>query len=224
MDSDSPIVIAIDGHAAAGKGTLARQIAEHYNYAYLDSGKLYRLIAYEMLNAKQELTEANAVIIAQKFNNKIPFELISDPALAQDEISRAASTIAAFPKLRDALKITQQNFAQKPYLTDGSPAKGAVIDGRDIGTVIYPKAQVKLFITADIKIRTTRRLKELGKPESSYAQTLTDIKKRDLADQTRTTAPLKKAQDAITIDTTNLSVKQAAQNAIKIINAKINAP
>ncbi len=210
-----PIVIAIDGLAAAGKGTLARRIAEHYDYAYLDSGKLYRLIARTLLQNKSPLTNENATAIAQKFSDEIPFHLITDPSLMQDEVGIAASTIAAFPEVRSALKTAQKQFAASP------PAAGAVIDGRDIGTVICPNAQVKLYITADAKTRTLRRLKELGKQESSYAETLAAIQKRDSDDQNRPIAPLKKAPDATEIDTSKLTIEQALQACLKIINEKI---
>ena len=208
------IVIAVDGTAASGKGTLAKKLAAHFGFAHLDSGALYRLTALAVLEAKGDpQNEADAVKGAQT----IDFNRAGDPAIRTDIVGKAASHVAAIPAVRQALLDFQQNFLAHP--PGGSP--GAVMDGRDIGTVICPDADVKLFVTASPEERARRRyceLKRAGIPVSE-TEVLADIKRRDKRDKGRAAAPLKRAEDAALLDTTNLDIDAAFKAAIALIDA-----
>jgi cytidylate kinase len=193
-------IIAIDGPAAAGKGTLARRLAAEYSLAYLDSGALYRGTALTLL--RESLPESAAVAAAQKLRP----ELLTDPELRAEATGRLASKVAAIPAVRAALLDWQRDFAKYP------PAgkQGAVLDGRDIGTVVLPDAMVKLFVTASDKARAMRRFKELQeKGEAAiYARVLEDMRERDARDTARSTAPMRPADDALIIDTSALDADQ----------------
>ncbi len=217
--------IAIDGPSAAGKGTLARTIAEHLNYAFMDTGALYRASALELLNAGGLPSDTEAAVkSAQTLSNKItaadkPADILNNPNLRTNKVGQTASKMAANTNVRAALNDLQQNFAKTP----GDAYNGAVLDGRDIGTVICPNADVKLFITASTEIRAERRYKELqnkGIPVTN-AEVLRDMRERDERDSQRAVAPLKPADDAITLDTSALSESQAFDKAMKIINQTI---
>jgi cytidylate kinase len=195
--------IAIDGPAAAGKGTLARRLAAEYNLAYLDSGSLYRGTALTLLrDGLQSPDQAAAVAAAQKLQPA----LLADPELRAEATGRLASQVAAIPPVRAALLDWQRDFAKHP------PAgkRGAVLDGRDIGTVVLPDAMVKLFITASDEARALRRFKELQeKGEAAiYARVLEDMRERDGRDTARSTAPMRPAEDALIIDTSALDADQ----------------
>ena len=197
------LAIAIDGPAAAGKGTLARRLAAEYNLAYLDSGSLYRGTALTLLrDGLQSPDEAAAVAAAQKLRP----ELLTDPELRAEATGRLASQVAAIPPVRASLLDWQRDFAKHP------PAgkRGAVLDGRDIGTVVLPDAMVKLFITASDEARALRRFKELqAKGETAiYARVLEDMRERDGRDTARSTAPMRPAEDALIIDTSALDADQ----------------
>lgn len=189
------LVIAIDGPAASGKGTLARRLAAVLNLVHLDSGKLYRKVGLTLLQQGADPTDADAAVAAAE---TMDLKALDDPALGADEVGNAASKVAAIPAVRAALVDLQRRFAAEP--PEGMA--GAVIDGRDIGTVICPDADHKFFVIADTAVRAERRHNELlGRGEASiYADVLADIEARDRRDRTRAVSPLKPSDDAITID------------------------
>ena len=203
------MIIAIDGPAASGKGTIAKRLAAHYGFKHLDSGLLYRGVGLAVLQAGKLGDEAAAVAAARGYD---PARYPEDD-LKSDEVAKAASIVAAIPAVRDALIALQHEFARsKP---------GAVIDGRDIGTVIAPHAEVKIFVTATPEERARRRILELrGRGETiDDAAVLADIKARDERDMNRPVAPLKQADDAVLLDTTHLAISPAVQAAIDIVEA-----
>ncbi len=186
------MIIAIDGPAASGKGTLARKLAEHYGLKYLDTGSLYRAVAQKIL-AVQGDPEDSALV--QMKAQELNADEINPELLRSEEIGMVASKVSAIPQVRNTLLEFQRTFA----LTK----KGAVLDGRDIGTVVYPNADIKIYLDASAEIRAKRRFAELSKKGESpdFESILNDIKQRDQQDTTRTVAPLTKADDAIAIDT-----------------------
>lgn len=211
-----PLVIAVDGPAASGKGTLARQIARHYGLNYLDTGRLYRAVAFKLMDAgaKNDLEHidvAQAVAIA----SRLAPEDINNPALGTEKVGNMASVVSAIPEVRKALFAYQRQFAALP--------EGAVLDGRDIGTVICPEADCKFFITASIQARAKRRFEELrGKGfDVSYEEVVTDLENRDMRDKRRKVAPLVAASDAIAVDTTELDIASVFQKVVAAIDAKI---
>lgn len=212
------MIIAIDGPAASGKGTLARKLAQRLGYAYLDTGALYRAVAFRVLEAgNQADNEGDAINAAQ-----IPFtsEDLENPALRTDTVGTAASQVAKIPAVREALLQFQKNFAAQP----SDPALGGVIlDGRDIGTVICPDANVKLFVTASTEERSKRRYLELTAKglDTSYEAVLADMLERDERDQNRSTAPLKPAADAHILDTSTMSEAEVMERALSIIRGHI---
>lgn len=195
--------VAIDGPAAAGKGTLSRAVAKQFGFAHLDTGLLYRAVGRRVLDGTP------AEIAASTLRHKD----ITRDDLRTPEVSEAASQAAALPKVRTALVLFQQEFAAR----EG----GAVLDGRDIGTVICPDADVKLYVTASAQVRAHRRWLELSEAghTASEAQVLADVKKRDDRDTNRADAPLRPADDATIIDTTDLSIQAATSAAIEKIAA-----
>jgi CMP/dCMP kinase len=204
------MIIAIDGPAASGKGTLAKRLALHYALRHLDTGVIYRAVAKALLDAGAELTnEAAAVAAAMELD---PGKF-GDPALKSQKVGDAASVVSAFPKVREALVQFQRQFAGQP--------PGAVLDGRDIGTVICPDADVKIFVIADPKVRARRRTLEAEArgEEADEAVILADILKRDERDQNRATAPLKAAPDAHLLDNSHLDIEGGVRAAIDIIEA-----
>jgi cytidylate kinase len=207
-----PLTIAIDGTFSSGKGTLSRRIAAHYGLACLDTGKLYRAVARDVLAAGVSLADGEqaAVIAAQ-----IDPSTLGDLYLKSGEIGAAASKVSVHPPVRAALLAFQRDFA----------AKGAVLDGRDIGTVICPDADAKLFVNADPNVRAERRYQELlGYGEDvTLAGVLADLTERDHRDMNRATAPLKPAVDAHLLDTTDLSIERAVSTAIRMIDAVLDA-
>ncbi|MDT3684463.1 MAG: (d)CMP kinase [Pseudorhodoplanes sp.] len=204
------MIIAIDGPAASGKGTLAKRLAAHYGYKHLDSGLLYRGVAKAVLEAGKPADDKAAAIAAAKVFDPLRYD---ESVLKGDEVAKAASLVAAIPEVRAELVAFQRSFAQsKP---------GALIDGRDIGTVIAPSADVKIFVTASAEERARRRVLELqGRGESPDLEAvLADIHARDARDMGRATAPLKQAPDAYLLDTTHLGIDAAVRAAIDIVEA-----
>jgi cytidylate kinase len=203
------VIIAIDGPAASGKGTLAKRLAQHYGFPHLDSGLLYRGVGKAVM-VEGRLGDNAAAIAAARVYDPARFP---EDELKSDDVAKAASIVAAIPEVRAALVTLQRNFAaQKP---------GAVIDGRDIGTVIAPDAEVKIYVTATAEERARRRILELrGRGEAvDEAAVLADIRARDDRDMNRAVAPLKPASDAVLLDTTSLDISSAVRAAIDIVEA-----
>jgi cytidylate kinase len=192
-------IIAIDGTAAAGKGTLARRLAAHLGYAYLDTGLLYRAVGLKMLAGSGDASDAGAAAAAAR--TLLPEDL-DHPEVRGDRAAAAASRVAAVPAVREALLSYQRSFAACPP----GEAAGAVLDGRDIGTVVCPDADLKLFVSATLEVRVHRRLRELRERglEAIDSDVLRDMQERDRRDSTRAVAPLVPAPDAICIDTSEL--------------------
>ncbi|TWA71470.1 cytidylate kinase [Azospirillum brasilense] len=211
------LVIAIDGPAAAGKGTLSKRVAQAYGFAHLDTGALYRAVGVAVLRAGGD--PADAAAAAQAARALRPDDgILNDPALRNDEAAQAASKVAAVPAVRAALLDFQRRFAATP--PGGAP--GAVLDGRDVGTVVCPNADAKLFVTASVEVRAERRLKELrerGIP-AIPSDVLEDMKARDARDSQRTVAPLLPAADAFVLDTSALDADQAFAAATAFIGTK----
>lgn len=211
-----PPVIAIDGLAASGKGTLAKRIARHFGFAHLDTGLLYRAVGMAVLQAGGDPADpVAATAAARQLDPQSTLTLGDAPALRSHAASEAASKVAAIPAVRAALLDFQRNFCTNP--PQGCP--GAVLDGRDIGTVIAPDAKVKLFITATPEIRAARRAKELrGRGENvTDATVLADMQARDARDQNRGVAPTLPAADARTLDTSQLSIDECFAAALALI-------
>jgi cytidylate kinase len=208
------VIIAIDGPAASGKGTLARHLAAHYGLPHLDTGLLYRATARALIDEGRRLDDAAAAVKAARGLALIDFD---EAALRGREMGEAASVVAAFPEVRAALIEAQQAFAGRPG--------GAVLDGRDIGTVICPNATAKIFVTASPETRAQRRALELrsrGEP-SDYAKVLADVLHRDRRDSSRATAPLRPAADAMILDTTDLDVDGTFREALRLVATKLGA-
>lgn len=206
------MIIAIDGPAASGKGTLARRIAEHYGYQCLDTGLLYRAVARDLLAAERSLENVAAAASAAI---ALDPQSLDDPSLRLPNIGEAASVIAKIPAVRAALLDLQRNFANQP--------PGAVLDGRDIGTVVCPNADVKIFVTADVGVRARRRFDELkcrGEPVT-YDGILETIKARDARDAGRADAPMIVADDALLLDATDLDIEATFDAAVGLIKRKI---
>jgi cytidylate kinase len=210
------VVIAVDGTAACGKGTLARLLARHYGFAHLDSGALYRLVALGVIEANGDpSTEADAVTAARAINPA----RASDSIIRRDDVGRAASQVAAIPAVRQTLFHYQRNFAKHPP----GDAPGAVVDGRDIGTVIAPNATAKLFIDARPAVRARRRwleLQALGLTRDEAA-VLAELNLRDAADRNRPISPLLQAVDAALLDTSDLGIDAAFAAALALVDHKV---
>lgn len=203
-----PLVIAIDGPAASGKGTLAKRLAAHYGLPHLDTGLLYRAVAFALIQAGIPLDDKAA---AARAAETLEAESLADARLRDRAMGEAASRISAVPEVRAALLAWQRRFAADPA--------GAVLDGRDIGTVVCPAASVKLFITASALERARRRHRELaGRGEAASLEgILADIEARDERDSSRSAAPLRMAEDAVRLDTTKLDAAAAFAEARAII-------
>ncbi|RLJ98952.1 (d)CMP kinase [Ruegeria conchae] len=193
--------VAIDGPAAAGKGTISKAVAAHFGFAHLDTGLLYRAVGRRMLQGEEPVTAAQSLTA----------EELGQGDLRTAEIAKAASKVAVIPEVRSALVDFQRAFARR--------VGGAVLDGRDIGTVICRNAEVKLFVTASAEVRAERRYLELAAKgdDVSREQVLADVKERDARDAERSTAPMKPAVDAVLLDTSDLSVDAALARAIEVI-------
>jgi cytidylate kinase len=206
------MIVAIDGPAASGKGTIARRLAAHFGLPHLDTGLLYRATARVLLDEGSRLDDVDKAVSAARALALLDFD---EERLRGREMGEAASVVGAIPEVRAALIDMQRAFAARP--------QGAVLDGRDIGTVIAPEAQVKIFVTASPETRAQRRALELrGRGEKvDYASILEDIKKRDQRDSERTDAPLKPAEDAIVLDTTDLNIEAAFAAALAMVAAAL---
>ncbi|WP_461428258.1 (d)CMP kinase [Gymnodinialimonas sp.] len=197
--------VAIDGPAAAGKGTIGRAVADHFGFAHLDTGLLYRAVGARVLRGERAEEAALALT---------PEDLADAHVLRTPDAAQAASKVAVIPEVRAALLEFQRAFAHR--------IGGAVLDGRDIGTTICPRAEVKLFVTASAEIRAKRRMDELANRgiEADYDQVLADVRARDARDTDRATSPMLAAEDALTLDTSEMSAEAAIAVAIAAVEAK----
>lgn len=204
------MIIAVDGPAASGKGTIARALARHYGLPHLDTGLLYRAVGVSVMRAGGDPGDAEDALRACDFDPA----LLADAALKTESAGKAASLVSAHPQVREALLERQRAFADQPG--------GAVLDGRDIGTVIAPRADAKLFVTASSRIRAERRFRELESMGSDVAfdAVLADILARDERDMGRAAAPLRQADDADLLDTSDLSIDAAVQRAISLVEGR----
>ncbi len=219
----TPFDLAIDGPAASGKGTVAGRLAAHYGYARLDSGRLYRAAARHRRALSGDPADPAAAEAAAR---KVRAEELGDAGLASDDIATLASRISAYACVRAALLAFQRDFAARPP----GGAAGAVIDGRDIGTVVCPQAPVKLFVTASLEVRAERRAKELSAQlreadqASIKARVLQDMRERDARDSGRSQSPLKRAEDAHLVDTSGLDADQVFDIALALVEAVRRRP
>ncbi len=210
--AESPLVIAIDGPAASGKGTLARRLAEHMGLRHLDTGLTYRAVAERLIAAGANLDDEDAAVAAA---SNLDLSRLDAGRLSRHDVGEAASRVAVMPRLRTLLREKQQKFAVVP--------PGAVLDGRDIGTVVFPDAVAKLYVTASPETRARRRALELGASGARIdeAAVLADLRRRDARDSTRTDSPLRPAADAYLLDTTDLDIEAAFQAAVDYVSRKI---
>ncbi len=199
-----PFTVAIDGPAAAGKGTISKAVAAHFDLAHLDTGLLYRAVGARMLLGEDPITAAETLVAGD----------LDNPDLRTAEVAQAASKVAVIPEVRAALLDFQRAFARR--------SGGAVLDGRDIGTVICPRAEAKLFVTASAEVRAQRRLAELteGGFQTDFDTVLADVQARDDRDMNRADAPLRPAEDAVILDTSDLSIDAAIAAAIDAVAAR----
>ena len=204
------MIIAIDGPAASGKGTLGKRLARHYGYRHLDTGVIYRAVAKALLDAGADLSNEMLAVSAAL---ELDPEKFGNPALKTQEVGDAASVVSAIAGVRQVLLNFQRRFAEDP--------PGAVLDGRDIGTVICPNADVKIFVVADANVRARRRTLEARArgEDADEAAVLADILRRDERDQNRATAPLRRAEDAHVLDDSNLDIEAGVRAAIAIVDA-----
>jgi cytidylate kinase len=207
------IVIAVDGPAASGKGTIARALARHFGLPHMDTGLLYRAVALNLWRWGGDPSSEFEALRACDMLSIDP----ADEELRSEPVSKIASAISAYPSVRTALRDRQQEFAGQPG--------GAVLDGRDIGTVIAPNANVKLFVTASSEVRAQRRVRELLERgmAAHYEDVLADIRARDERDSHRAVAPLKQAPDALLLDTSELDIEEAKAEAIRLVGDRLAA-
>jgi cytidylate kinase len=205
------MIIAVDGPAASGKGTIARALAAYFDLPHLDTGLLYRAVALNLLRWGGDPDSEFAAARAADFS-QIDF---ADPELKSEAVGGLASRISVYPLVREALIERQRNFARQP--------DGAVLDGRDVGTIIAPEADVKLFVTARAEVRARRRFDELVRQGRSvpYEDVLIDIQARDARDSHRAIAPLVQAKDAILLDTSDMDIDAAVQRAVTLVEAQM---
>jgi cytidylate kinase len=205
------MIIAIDGPAASGKGTLAKRVAVHFGLAHLDTGLLYRAVARDVRGRGEALDDATAATAAAA---SLDPRSLDDPALRDTGLGEAASVVARIPQVRAAMLVYQRAFARRP--------EGAVLDGRDIGTVVCPEADVKLYVTASAEVRAARRCRErLDRGEQAVlAMVLEDIRRRDERDAGRDVSPMRPAPDAFLLDTSNLDIETAFDTAVGVILRK----
>ena len=206
------MIIAIDGPAASGKGTLAKRVAVHFGLAHLDTGLLYRAVARDVRGRGEALDDATAATAAAA---SLDPRSLNDPALRDTGLGEAASVVARIPQVRAAMLVYQRAFARRP--------EGAVLDGRDIGTVVCPEADVKLYVTASAEVRAARRCRErLDRGEQAVlAMVLEDIRRRDERDAGRDVSPMRPAPDAFLLDTSNLDIETAFDTAVGVILRKM---
>ena len=202
MTADRAFTVAVDGPAAAGKGTVSRAVAERFGFAHLDTGLLYRAVGARSLSGERPASAARGLSPAD----------LDRADLRDADVAQAASRVAAEPEVRAALLAFQREFARRQG--------GAVLDGRDIGTVICPEAEVKLFITATAEVRAERRHAELG---GDYSAVLREVIERDMRDAGRAEAPMRAAEDAVLIDTSEMSIEEAVAAAVALISARLGS-
>jgi cytidylate kinase len=204
------MIIAIDGPAASGKGTLARRLAAHFNLPHLDTGLLYRAVARALIDTATPLDDVAAATAAAR---GLKLAALDPARLKEKGVGDAASKVAAMPSVREALLKLQKDFVSQPG--------GAVLDGRDTGTVIAPNADVKIFIEASAEVRAERRFRELSQKGENvrFEEVLATIKGRDARDSGRSVAPLMPARDAVLLDTTHLDIEAAFRAALSIVEA-----
>lgn len=209
------MIIALDGPAASGKGTLARRIADHFGYHHLDTGLLYRAVARDVRTAGGALNDAQDAAVAAR---QLDPATLADPTLRHPGLGNAASVVAQIGQVRDILLAFQQEFAARP--------PGAVLDGRDIGTVVCPHADVKIFVIANTAVRAERRYRELlGRGEAVTREGIFEtIAERDKRDSERVDSPMKPAADALLLDTTELGIEASFDAAVELIKRKISQP
>lgn len=218
------MIITIDGPAGSGKGTIAAALAKKYKMAYFDTGMVYRAVGLQMVLDGNDLNDENkAAEIAANLTFPKMIALSTNKDFRSDVGSKAASIVSAYPQVRSALLAMQKNFANNPVFADGTPADGVIYDGRDTGTVICPQADLKLYVIADLTIRAQRRCRDLNNAghKISFEQVFADMKARDDRDQNRSTAPLKPAPDAVTIDTSNFQLEDSLKVIIPLIDKKL---
>lgn len=219
------IIIAIDGPAASGKGTVARRLADALHLAYLDTGTIYRAVAKRILDLGRDPDDPEAAVEAALFlRENFSWDLLESPALRTEEVSSATSKSSRFLGVRQILLDLQRNFANHPPIrAHQRPYNGSVLDGRDIGTVVCPSASVKLFITARVEIRADRRMKELQGQgiTADYKTVLEDMMERDSRDKGRSVSPAIPAVDAIIIDTSDLSFDMAFEQALSVVRGRL---
>jgi CMP/dCMP kinase len=206
------MIIAVDGPTASGKGTISKALAAHYGLPFLDTGLLYRAVGRQVAMNGDDADDAHDALAACEF----PDSLLDDPVLRNEEVGGLASRVSVHPAVRAALKERQVSFANQPG--------GAVLDGRDIGTVIAPHADVKLFVTASAEVRAHRRYEEMLSRalDVDFENILTDIRARDQRDTGRADAPLKPAEDAHLLDTGDLTIGAAVQAAISLVEQSLD--
>ena len=211
--------IAIDGYAASGKGTLARNLSKHYGFPCLHTGLLYRALAAEVI--KQGGTGED-IALARAVSQGLDFAQLDEAKLRQGSISEVASELAKAQEVRDLLVRRQREFAAKAGEGEGE-GEGVILEGRDIGTIILPEAQVKFFTTAELEARAERRYQQLKdeRASASKADIIQELQARDERDTKRSVAPLKKAPDAHLLDSTNRSIVETTNQAIQIIDAAL---
>ena len=205
------ILIAVDGPGASGKGTIARALADHFKLPHMDTGLLYRAVALNLWRWGGDLGSEFEALRACDVAAVDP----EDPEIRSEPVSNIASRVSAYPSVRSALLERQRQFAGQPG--------GAVLDGRDIGTVVAPDADAKLYVTASAEVRAQRRVRELlerGLP-AHYDDVLIDIHARDERDSSRAAAPLRQAEDAVLLDTTRLTAEQAIERAIQLVDERL---
>lgn len=214
------MIITVDGPAAAGKGTLSQQLANKYGLAYFDTGMVYRAVGLQMLLNNNDLTDIEK---AEKEAENLTFvkmiELSTHKDFRSAQGGMAASIVSSYPGVRSRLLDMQRNFANNPIFADGTPANGVIYDGRDTGTVICPHADIKFFVTATPEIRAKRRYDEfIAKGmDANYEDVLKDVKIRDERDANRKDAPMKPAEDAIILDTSNMGIEEVFNKTVEII-------
>ncbi len=214
------MIITVDGPAAAGKGTLSQKLAEKYGLAYFDTGMVYRAVGLLMLQNGRDLSN---VIAAEYEAGKLTFakmiELSGNREFRSAKGGQAASIVSSYPGVRARLLDMQRNFAANPVFADGAPANGVIYDGRDTGTVVCPQAEIKFFITASPEVRAKRRYDEFVTKgmKTDYEDVLKDVKMRDERDSNRKDAPMKPAEDAIILDTTDMGIDEVFAKAVAII-------
>lgn len=218
------MIVTVDGPAAAGKGTLSQSLAQKYELAYFDTGMVYRAVGVMMLRSGRDLSD---VPYAEKLAEELTFakmmEISSDKEFRSAKGGQAASIVSSYPGVRCRLLDMQKNFALKPTFADGRAAQGVIYDGRDTGTVICPTADVKFFITATSEVRARRRFSEFKERgiDTDFETVLRDVEARDERDANRKDAPMKPAEDAYILDTSNLSIDEVFKKAVAIIEGTV---